>query len=179
VVLHTKGSHAEALRQQFEKSGVEEVAWERLQLCTKRFTSAKRIGTLEYHDDRAENGICSGQRFFEINGFLSAHPKPGMCRFRFPNNLVVQALQNARKRAPDARPFSLPYPCNIVHTMWSKRPPCKKKPWEVSAVNLKFVGGKSPIFVFKVLKYFGGQFTPPKNFCFCHKRILWGFSPFF
>jgi hypothetical protein len=115
VVLHTKGSHAEALRQQFEKSGVEEVAWERLQLCTKRFTSAKRIGTLEYHDDRAENEFVLAE-VFEINGFLSAHQKPGMCRFRFPNNLVVQALQMPEKGARRT-PFSLPYPCNIVHTI--------------------------------------------------------------
>jgi hypothetical protein len=115
VVLHTKGSHAEALRQQFEKSGVEEVAWERLQLCTNRFTSAKRIGTLEYHDDRAENEFVLAE-VFEINGFLSAHQKPGMCRFRFPNNLVVQVLQMPEKGARRT-PFSLPYPCNIVHTI--------------------------------------------------------------
>ena len=40
VVLQTKGSHAEVLRQQFEKSGADGVAGERLQLCTNRFTSA-------------------------------------------------------------------------------------------------------------------------------------------
>jgi hypothetical protein len=115
VVLHTKGSHAEALRQQFEKSGVEGVAWERLQLCTNRFTSAKRIGTLECRDDRAENEFILAE-VFEINGFLSAHQKPGMCRFRFPNDLVAHALQMPETGARRT-PFSLPYPCNIVHTI--------------------------------------------------------------
>jgi hypothetical protein len=115
VVLHTKGSHAEALRQQFEKSGVEGVAWERLQLCTNRFTSAKRIGALEYRDDRAANEFILAE-VFEINGFLSAHQKPGMCRFRFPNNLVVHTLQMPEQGARRT-PFSLPYPCNIVHTI--------------------------------------------------------------
>jgi len=115
VVLHTKGSHAEALRQQFEKSGVEGVAGERLQLCTNRFTSAKRIGTLEYRDDRAANEFILAE-VFEINGFLSAHQKPGMCRFRFPNNLVAHTLQMPEKGARRT-PFSLPHPCNIVHTI--------------------------------------------------------------
>jgi len=91
------------------------VAGERLQLCTTRFTSAKRIGTLEYRDDRAANEFVLAE-VFEINGFLSAHQKRGMCRFRFPNNLVVHTLQMPE---PGARrtPFSLPYPCNIVHTI--------------------------------------------------------------
>jgi hypothetical protein len=115
VVLHTKGSHAEVLRQQFEKSGVEGVAGERLQLCTNRFTSAKRIDTLEYRDDRAANEFVLAE-VFEINGFLSAHQKQGMCRFRFPNNLVVHTLQMPEKSARRT-PFSLPYPCNIVHTV--------------------------------------------------------------
>jgi len=115
VVLHTKGSHAEALRQQFEKSGVEGVAWERLQHCTNRFTSAKRVGTLEYRDDRAANELVLAE-VFEINGFVSAHQKRGMCRFRFPNNLVVHTLQLPEKGARRT-PFSLPYPCNIVHTI--------------------------------------------------------------
>jgi len=120
VVLHTKGSHAEALRQQFEKSGVEGVAGERLQLCTNRFTSAKRIGTLEYRDDRAANEFILAE-VFEINGFLSAHQKPGMCRFRFPNNLVAHTLQMPE---PGVRrtPFSLPHPCNIVHTIVVEAP---------------------------------------------------------
>lgn len=115
VVLHTKGSHAEALRQQFEKSGAEGVAGERLQLCTNRFTSAKRIGSLEYRDDRAANEFILAE-VFEINGFLSAHQNRGMCRFRFPNNLWGHTLQMPEQ---DARrtPFSLPHPCNIVHTI--------------------------------------------------------------
>ncbi|MGO9585829.1 MAG: transglutaminase-like domain-containing protein [Limisphaerales bacterium] len=115
VVLQTKGSHAEVLRQQFEKSGADGVAGERLQLCTNRFTSAKRIGALEYRDDREANEFILAE-VFEINGFLSAHQKQGMCRFRFPNNLVVQTLQMPEKGARRT-PFSLPYPCNIVHTV--------------------------------------------------------------
>jgi len=115
VVLQTKGSQAEALRQQFEKSGVDGVAGERLQLCTNRFVNAKRIGALEYLDDRAANEFVLAE-VFEINGFLAAHPKHGMCRFRFPNDLLSHTLQMPQKG--DRRtPFSLPYPCNMVHTL--------------------------------------------------------------
>ena len=91
------------------------MARERLQLCTNRFTSAKRIGALEYRDDRAANEFILAE-VFEINGFLSAHQKPGMCRFRFPNNLVAHTLQMPEKGARRT-PFSLPHPCNIVHTI--------------------------------------------------------------
>jgi hypothetical protein len=115
AVLQTKGSQAEALRQQFGKSGVEGVAEDRLQDCIKRFVNAKRIGALEYRDDRATNEFILAE-VFEINGFLSAHQKRGMCRFRFPNNLMMHTLQMPEKGARRT-PFSLPYPCNIVHTV--------------------------------------------------------------
>jgi hypothetical protein len=120
VVLHTKGSQAEALRQQFEISGMEGVAGERLQLCIKRFVNAKRVGNLEYRDDRTANEFVLAE-VFEINGFLSAHQKPGMCRFRFPNDLLVHILPMPEKVARRT-PFSLPYPCNIVHTIVVEAP---------------------------------------------------------
>jgi len=113
-VLHTKGSHAEALRLQFEKSGTEKVAEERLHLFINRFVNAKRVGGLEYRDDRALNEFVLAE-VFEVNGFLSPHPKRGMCRFRFPNNLPMQMLQLPEKGARRT-PLALPYPCNIVHT---------------------------------------------------------------
>jgi hypothetical protein len=115
VVLHTKGSHAEALRQQFDEAGVEAVAGERLQLCINRFVNANRVGALEYRDDRAANEFVLAE-VFEINGFLTAHSTRGMCRFRFPNSLMLQTLQLPEK-GTRRTPFALPYPCNIVYTV--------------------------------------------------------------
>jgi hypothetical protein len=120
AVLHAKGSHAEALRQQFGKSALEQVAEERQKFYAERFVNARRIGSLEFRDDRAANEFVLAE-VFAIGDFLSDHPKRGMCRFRLSNHLLVQALQLPGESARRA-PFLLPYPCNIVHTVVVEAP---------------------------------------------------------
>ena len=120
AVLHTKGSHAEDLRQQLEKSGIEGVAAERLQFCASRFVNAKRVGDLEFRDDRSENELVLAE-VFEINGFLSPVQARGAYRFRLANNLMTKTLLMPEK-GPRRAPFSLPYPCNIVHTVVVESP---------------------------------------------------------
>jgi hypothetical protein len=120
AVLHAKGSHAEALRQQFEKSGVDQVAEERQQLCAERFVNAKRIGSLEYRDDREANEFILAE-VFAIGGFLHPLPKQGMCRFRLSNQLMAHALPLPEKSVRRA-PLALPYPCNIVYTIVIEAP---------------------------------------------------------
>ena len=137
MVLHAKGSHAEALRQQFEKSGAEGVAGERLQLCTSRFANAKRMGDLKYRDDRAANEFVLAE-VFEINGFLSTHQKSGMCRFRLSNHLVAQTLPMPEKGFRRT-PFPLPHPCNIIYTIVVEAYPLKPAKIQRYGVESPFV----------------------------------------
>jgi hypothetical protein len=120
MVLHTNGAHAEALRQQIEKSGLERVAEERQQFCAERYANAMRVGSLEFRDDRAANEFILAE-VFTVDGFLAAHPKRGMCRLRLTDQLLTQTLKLPDKTVRQT-PFLLPYPCNIVHTIIIEAP---------------------------------------------------------
>jgi Domain of Unknown Function with PDB structure (DUF3857)/Transglutaminase-like superfamily len=115
IVLRTTGGHAEALRQKFETLGPDKIAQERLQIWTQRFVKAQRAGLLQHRDNRAANEFVLTE-VFEVSGFLSDHPEPGMCTFRLPGNLVVDVLRLPEK-GTRRTPFALPFPCEIIHTV--------------------------------------------------------------
>lgn len=115
VVVRATGSHAEALRLRLERSGLETLATERLQLHANRFTTAKRNGPLQYRDDRDSNQFCLAE-VYEINGFLGRDQNPGKSSLFLPVNLVVDALRLPEK-TPRQSPFALPYPLRIIHTI--------------------------------------------------------------
>jgi hypothetical protein len=115
VLLRTTGFYADALRRQFAAQGTAEVARVRQTACANRYSQAKRVGTLEYRDDRAANEFLLAE-VFEISGFLKTDPRPGMYRFVFPANLVAGTLAMPGKEARRT-PFALPYPCNLVHVL--------------------------------------------------------------
>jgi hypothetical protein len=115
VVVAARGSHAEALRQELESEGLEALAEKRLRLCVGRFTRARRVGPLEYRDDRAANEFFLAE-IFEIKDFLTLDPKSKWYKLDLTNDYAANFL-----KVPDAgprhAPFALPYPCNIVHTI--------------------------------------------------------------
>jgi len=120
VIVRAEGAHAETLRQQMESIGPDEMARERLQVCTSRFVNAKRLGKLQYRDDRERNEFFLAD-VFEINGFLAACPEPGYCVVPTPANLPVSVLQLPEKTSRRT-PFALPYPCEIAHTIEVQSP---------------------------------------------------------
>jgi transglutaminase-like putative cysteine protease len=115
VVVAASGSHAEALRQELESEGLEALAKKRLRLCVDRFTSARRVGALEYRDDRAANEFFLAE-IFEIKGFLTFDPKSKWYKLELPNDYAVNLLK-VPDSGPRRTPFALPHPCNVVHTI--------------------------------------------------------------
>jgi hypothetical protein len=115
VTITARGSHAEALRREFEGESAEVIARKRLQQCAARFNSAKRIGQLEFRDDRAANIFVLAEGF-EISNFLISDSKPGLYKLAVPNDFLFNAL---KMPDPEMRrtPFAVPYPCNISHTI--------------------------------------------------------------
>jgi hypothetical protein len=115
ITVTARGVHAETLRREFEAENVEVIARKRLQQCTARFNNARRIGSLEFHDDRAANVFVLAEGF-EISDFLVSDAKPGLLKLSVPNDFLLTTL-----KMPDAdtrrTPFALPYPCNISHTI--------------------------------------------------------------
>lgn len=115
ITITARGSQAEELRREFEADGAAAVARKRFQQCVARFNTVRRIGEMEYRDDRAANVFLLAEGF-EISGFLSNDAKPGLCKLTIPNDYLAGVL-----KMPDLEtrrtPFALPFPSNIVHTI--------------------------------------------------------------
>ena len=115
VVVAACGSHAEALRQELESEGLEALAKKRLRLCVDRFTRARRVGSLEYRDDRAANEFFLAE-VFEIKDFLTLDPKSKWYKLGLTNDYAASFLK-VPDAGPRRTPFALPHPCHIVHTI--------------------------------------------------------------
>ena len=115
VVVAASGSHAEALRHEFENEGLEAVSRKRLRACADRFMNARRIGSLEFRDDRAANEFFIAE-IFEINGFLTADTRSGWYKLEIANDWLTNFL-NLPDPVARRTPFALPYPSTIVHVM--------------------------------------------------------------
>lgn len=115
LVIRAEGSRAEYQRNEFESKGVEEMERQRLQACAKRFGQAKRVGSLQYHDDRQNNRFITAE-VFEISGFLKMLPDFKRCQFQLPSHWVKQTfwLPKTKERLT---PFALQHPCHVVHIL--------------------------------------------------------------
>jgi len=111
VTLQAEGNQADILRYQLKRTGVEELAKQRLQFQVNRFGNASRIGLLKHQDDRLANRMVLAE-VFEVRPALGAHPNPKLCRFQTPSQWVGRVLAMPDKTARRT-PFSLPHPCLI------------------------------------------------------------------
>jgi len=115
VIQQNEGHYADGLRQQLATIGLEEMARQRSQSATGRFRDARRIGTLQYRDDRDNNRFVLTE-VFEFRPFLDDHPNDKLCRFHTPTNWITSVLAMP-ENTPRKTPFGLPYPCRISHVV--------------------------------------------------------------
>jgi transglutaminase-like putative cysteine protease len=120
VVVNARGLYAEKLRAEFENEGLEAIAKKRLQIYTDKFVEAKRIGPLQYRDDREANQFALAE-VFEVNGFLYTDDTPDCCWLNFQNDVLCGTLTRPAA-GPRRTPLALPYPCRIVHTIEVESP---------------------------------------------------------
>lgn len=111
VTLRVEGNHADQIRFQLKKAGVEEWAKQRLQSMIHRYRNVSRVGSIKYDDDRAANRFTVAE-VFEIEFQSGNHPNSKFCRISLPGGWVAGVLtmpHNAERRTP----FALPFPCRI------------------------------------------------------------------
>ena len=111
VTLRGEGSQADQLRYQLKRQGMDEWSKQRLQIMTNRYRSARRSGTMKFHDERDAN-IFVLVEVFEIEFQLARHADPKKCVFALPGNWLTTVLLLPPKGAR-RNPFQLPYPCQI------------------------------------------------------------------
>jgi hypothetical protein len=115
IVVSASGRYAEQLREEMAREGLEGMARKRLQDCHGRYGKARRVGSLDYRDDRDVNHFFLAE-VFEIKGFLAAEPGGKWFRLDIPNNYIAGFLQTPGD-GPRRDPFALPHPCRLVHTI--------------------------------------------------------------
>jgi hypothetical protein len=115
IVVTARGTHAEQLRRQFEDQGVEAIARQRLQMCVNRFMDVKRVGPLEYRDNRTDNEFFLAE-VFEIRNFLREDVKSSWYNMEVSADIVTNLLPlpiSGQRRTP----YALPHPCRVVHIL--------------------------------------------------------------
>ena len=120
VFLRVRGLDADHLRRQIESMGVENLSRERQEIYIKRFASARRLGKLQYRDDRLANEMVLAEAF-EVEVAWRRHSNSLLRVFLLPVSLAATVLPvpaNTARRTP----FALPFPCDITHTLELESP---------------------------------------------------------
>jgi len=115
IVVTARGSQAEDLRREFESQGIESIARRRLQMCVDRFIDVKRVGALEYRDNRTDNEFFLAE-VFEIKNFLKEDAQSSYYKMEVAAEAVANLLPLPVSVARHT-PFALPYPCHMVHIL--------------------------------------------------------------
>ncbi|HEY3863666.1 MAG TPA: DUF3857 domain-containing protein [Verrucomicrobiae bacterium] len=115
IVIAARGTHAEELRREFERQGPEAIARQRLQMCVDRFIDVKRIGQLEFRDNRTDNEFFLAE-VFEIQNFLKEDAKASWYNMEVSAEAVATLLPLPIS-GPRNTPYALPHPCHMVHIL--------------------------------------------------------------
>jgi hypothetical protein len=115
IVITARGSHAEDLRREFESAGAETMARRRLQMCVDRFIDVKRMGELEYYDNRTDNEFFLAE-VFEIKNFLKDDPQSSWYKLEVAAEVVANLLPLPIAGVRHS-PLALPHPCHMAHIL--------------------------------------------------------------
>ncbi len=113
VTIRARGSYAEDLRRNFAHNGQLQVAYNRTQFYKQRFPTIKRVGALQWRDDREDNELVLAE-MYNITDLLIRAATAKRCLFRYNAHLIQSALgyPEGTKRQ---HPFVFPFPCSMEH----------------------------------------------------------------
>lgn len=113
--LWLEGFQAENLRQTRLAQGTEDFANERLKQAQRRFGKAKRIGSLQWRDDRDRN-VCEMVETFQVSDIINAGERGERATYDVPPSVVVQTFAIPEDK-PRRGPWNMPFPLEIRHAL--------------------------------------------------------------
>jgi hypothetical protein len=113
VLVTASGTEAENLRRELAMEGPETVARSREQFYRQFFADLRRVGTLEWRDDRAHNEMRLAE-LFDIRGVTVPGRDAQTCVFEHRAHLI-QAVLGFSETGARKQPFGLRYPCHVHH----------------------------------------------------------------
>lgn len=130
--IWTEGAQADAMRQNRSRLGVEGLVDERLKAAQQRYRNAKRVGTLQWRDDRDRN-VCEIAEAFEFANAVYPNDRRDRAIFDVPANRVALSFWLPEDK-PRGAPWNMPYPFEVrfMITIVSKslgRAPLSRRRW--------------------------------------------------
>jgi transglutaminase-like putative cysteine protease len=118
--VRAEGSQADRLRRERLHLGEEGFAKNREKNAANRYGACRRMGTLEWRDDRLAN-VCELAEAFELNHAISTDDRGERARFELPATLVLQGFVIPEEK-PRRGPWALPHPLELRHEIAIKSP---------------------------------------------------------
>ncbi len=131
VMVKAAGAEADALRREFALEGEEAVARKRELFYRQFFSDIRRLGALEWRDDRARNELVIAE-MYETRAATVPGREAQSCVFEYRSHLIQSALAffdtGVRKQ-----PFAIRYPCQIHHWIEVESPALEGAPQQTTA----------------------------------------------
>jgi hypothetical protein len=143
VQVTATGREAEKWRRSLAHDGAEAFARQREAFYQQFFSGAKRVGTLEWRDDRANNELILGEAFELRDAIFPVQDGDGNGR-HFVFRLRAHAIQSALgflEAGKRRHPWATPFPCRIRHIIEiesSALPQNLLRPGQVDAKVFRF-----------------------------------------
>lgn len=115
-----QGWQADDLRHTRHTQGADEFSKNRDQLALRRYGRNRRVGTLQWRDDRLKN-TCEIVEVFEIPDAVYPDETGQRALFDVPPNLVLQSFTIPENK-PRRTPWAMPFPLEIRHEIIVKAP---------------------------------------------------------
>ncbi len=133
VMVKAAGAEADSLRRDFALEGEAEVARKREQFYRQFFPDLRRLGALEWRDDRARNELVIAD-MFEMRTATAPGREAQTCVFEYRSHLI-QSLLGFSDTGGRKQPFAIRFPCQVHHWIEVESPALEGAPPQTTAVR--------------------------------------------
>ncbi len=113
VMVKAAGAEADNLRRELTLEGEEAVTRKREQFYGQFFPDIRRIGAMEWRDDRARNELVIAD-MFEMRSATTPGREAQTCVFEYRAHLI-QSVLGFSDTGMRKQPFAVRYPCQVHH----------------------------------------------------------------
>ena len=139
VMVKAAGAEADTLRREFALEGEEAVARKREQFYRQFFPDIRRMGSLEWRDERGRNEFVVAD-MFEMHSATMPGRDPQSCVFEYRAHLI-QSILGFSDTGTRKQPFAVRYPCQVHHWIEVESPALEGAPAHTTT-------GRDPAFRF-------------------------------
>ena len=131
VMVKVAGAEADTLRREFTLEGEEAVARKREQFYRQFFPDLRRLGAMEWRDDRPRNELILAD-MFELRSATAPGREAQTCVFEYRAHLI-QSVLGFSDTGVRKQPFAVRYPCQFHHWIEVESPALEGAPPQTTA----------------------------------------------